>query len=83
MGTGEPGSRRREGCRWKGNCRGAHRGDEDEREGEKRSRGVRDGESAGGAVVGDRETKKLGGDGVGFGLVQGGEIRDEKVKVGA
>ncbi len=41
--------------------------------------GVRDGESAGSAVVGDREAKKLGGDGVGFGVVQGGETRDEKV----
>ncbi len=42
-----------------------------------------DGESAGGAVVGDSEAKKLGSDGVGFGVVQGGETRDEKVKVGA
>jgi hypothetical protein len=32
--------------------------------------GVRDGESSGGAVVGDREAQKLGGDGVGFGVVQ-------------
>jgi hypothetical protein len=33
--------------------------------------------------VGDREALKLGGDGVGFGVVQGGETRDKKVKVGA
>ncbi len=45
--------------------------------------GVRDGASSGGAVVGAREAKKLGGDGVGFGVVQGGETRDKKVKVGA
>jgi hypothetical protein len=45
--------------------------------------GVRDGESSGGAVVGDRVAKKLGGNGVGFGVVQGGETRDKKVKVGA
>jgi hypothetical protein len=42
--------------------------------------GVRDGESSGGAVVGDREAKKLGGDWAGFGVVQGGETRDKKVK---
>ena len=35
------------------------------------------------AVVGDSKAKKLGSDGVGFGVVQGGETRDEKVKVGA
>jgi hypothetical protein len=33
--------------------------------------GVRDGECLGGAVVGDREAKKLGGDGVGLGVVKG------------
>jgi hypothetical protein len=33
--------------------------------------------------VGDREAKKRGGDGVGFGVVQGGETRAKKVKVGA
>jgi hypothetical protein len=30
---------------------------------------VGDGEGAGGAVVGDREAKKFGGDGMGFGVV--------------
>jgi hypothetical protein len=33
--------------------------------------------------VGDREAEKLGGDGVGFGVVQGRETRDKEVKVGA
>ncbi len=33
--------------------------------------GIRDDEGSGGANVGDREAKKLGGDGVGFGVVKG------------
>jgi hypothetical protein len=45
--------------------------------------GVRDGEGSGGAVVRDGEAKKLGGDGVGFGVVKGREIRDKEVKVRA
>ncbi len=45
--------------------------------------GVRDGESSGGAVVGDGEAKKLGSDGVGFGVVKGRETRDKKVEVRA
>ncbi len=45
--------------------------------------GVGDDESAGGAVVGDSEAKKLGSDGVGFGVVQGRETRDKKVEVRA
>jgi hypothetical protein len=47
--------------------------------------GVRDGEGSGGAVVRDGEAKKLGGDGVGFGvvLVKGRETRDKEVKVRA
>jgi hypothetical protein len=45
--------------------------------------GVRDGESFGRAVVRDREAKKFGGDGMGFGVVEGRKARDEKVKVRA
>jgi hypothetical protein len=46
--------------------------------------GVRDGESSGGAVVGDGEAEKLGSDGVGFGGVKGRETReDKKVEVRA
>ena len=45
--------------------------------------GVGDGESAGGSVVGDSKAKKLGSDGVGFGVVKGRETIDKKVKVGA
>jgi hypothetical protein len=40
-GTGEPGSRRRERCRWRANCMGTHRGDADELGGERHSRGKR------------------------------------------
>jgi hypothetical protein len=45
--------------------------------------GVRDSEGSGRAVVGDREAKEFRSDGVGFGVVQGGETRDKKVKVRA
>ena len=45
--------------------------------------GVGYGESAGGSVVGDSEAKKLGSDGVGFGVVKGRETRDKKVEVRA
>jgi hypothetical protein len=50
-------------------CRGECRGDADEREGEWRISRVGNGEGACVAVVGDRETKKFGGDGMGFGVV--------------
>jgi hypothetical protein len=42
---------------------------------------VRQGESFEGAVVVNSEAKKLGGDRVGFGVVEEGESRDEEVKV--
>ncbi len=42
--------------------------------------GVRDGESAGGAVVRDGEAKKLGSNGVGFGVVKVRETRDKEVE---
>jgi hypothetical protein len=45
--------------------------------------GVRDGESAGEAVVRDGEAKKLGSNGVGFGVVKGRETRDKEVEVRA
>jgi hypothetical protein len=45
--------------------------------------GVRDSEGSGRAVVGDREAKKFGGNGVGFGVVKGRETRDKKVEVRA
>ncbi len=53
-----------------GELQGEHRWEADERErgGERLTR-VGDGESAGGAVVGDREAKKFGGNGMGFGVV--------------
>jgi hypothetical protein len=44
---------------------------------------VGDGKSFGRAVVGDREAKEFRGDGVGFGVVQGGQTRDKKVEVRA
>jgi hypothetical protein len=44
---------------------------------------VGDGEGASGAVVGDRETKEFGGDGMGFGVVYGREAGDKEVEVGA
>ncbi len=40
--------------------------------------GVRHSEGAGRAVVVEREAEKFGSDRVGFGVVQGGEARDEK-----
>ena len=43
--------------------------------------GVRNGEGAGRAVVMQRETEEFSSDGVGFGMVKGGEARDEKGKV--
>jgi hypothetical protein len=45
--------------------------------------GVRDSEGSGRAVVEDGEAKEFRGDGVGFGVVQGRETRDKKVKVRA
>ncbi len=45
--------------------------------------GVGDGESAGGTVVGDREARKCGGDGMGFGVVLGRKTRGKEVEVRA
>jgi hypothetical protein len=45
--------------------------------------GGRDGEGWGGAVVGDREAKKFGGDGVGFSVVESRKTRDKIVEVRA
>jgi hypothetical protein len=67
-GTGEPGIRRQEGCRWRGVAGGNTEGTQTSEEVSGVAR-VGDGESAGGAVVGDREAKKFGGDGMGFGVV--------------
>ena len=68
MGTGAPGIRRRKGCRWRGSCRGNTEGTQTSEKVSGVSR-VGDGECAGGAVVGDREAKEFGNDGMGFGVV--------------